>query len=391
MNSETEATTGGTAGGKRAARGTLVLTTALAVALFAHFVRPARGDEEEWCTAAEFRAAWESPIGVTWADNPLRSALAKLSRQCRIAMWVDRRIDPERRLSLSIANEPFGVGCQRIAAKIDAAVGRVGPVVYIGPPAVADRLATVAALRRGELEQVAVNRRSTFTAPKSLRWDDLAEPRQLIKDLAREAGLETPDLERRVPHDLWPAASLPPLVWSDRLTLILAGFDLTFVRHEVEGTLELVPLPESPTIEKTMAVKGGPAKVAAELADKFPQAELRVVGTRLVVRGRFEDLEMIERVARGERVERARVVPGPSEFSLKVENQPAGAVVRHIAKQLMLTLDVAPDAVEALEQRVSFSAERLRLSDLLDTVLRGTGLQFELQDQRLLIRRGAKP
>jgi hypothetical protein len=95
----------------------------------------------------------------------------------------------------------------------------------------------------------------------------------------------------------------------------------------------------------------------------------------------------MERVARGERVKRARVVAGPSEFTLTVENQPAGAIVRHIAKQLKLTLEVAPDAVEPLEKLVSVKAERLRLDDLLAAVLRDTGLRCDREDDRLRVRR----
>jgi hypothetical protein len=195
------------------------------------------------------------------------------------------------------------------------------------------------------------------------------------------------NLERAVPHDLWPAADLPPLPWPDRLSLLLAGFDLTFTVDLTQRRVELVPYPDEPRIEKLLAVKGTATQVAADWADRFPQAEVRVAGGKLAVRARFEELEIMERVARGERVERARVVAGPSEFTLTVENQPAGAILRHIAKQLKLTLEIAPDAVEPLEKLVSVQAERLRLEDLLAAVLRDTGLRFERAEDRLRIRR----
>jgi hypothetical protein len=340
-----------------------------------------------WKTGPDLRLALDSPVGVTWSGSPLRPSVQRLAREFRVAMWLDRRLDPGQSIELSIANEPLDVGCQRLAAKLNAGLSRVGPVVYYGPTFTAERLATVAAMRRADIERLPAAERTRLAATRNMRWDDLAEPRTLVRSTIAEVGLEVPNLERAMPHDLWPAAELPPMVWSDRLSLLLAGFDLTFAVDLAQRRVELQPLPESPRVEKVLAVKGNAAQVAADWADKFPQADVRVAGGKLAIRARYEDLEVMERVARGERVERARVVAGPSEFTLTVENQPAGAIIRHIAKQLKLTLEVAPDAVEPLEKLVSVKAERLRLEDLLTAVLRDTGLRCDREEDRLRVRR----
>lgn len=341
--------------------------------------------DEKWSTGVEFETAWENPLSLTWEGNPLRPAISRLARQSRVAILLDRRLDPEQRLTLTIANEPLSLALQRIAAKVNAGVCRVGPVAYIGPNYLTDRLATVASLRRADIERLNPTRRSGLLSPKTLQWEELAEPRALVTALANEARFEPTELTKNVPHDLWPANRLPALAWADRLSLVLAGFDLTFELDEANNALRFVPLPASPLAVKTLSVRGSPTKVAAELAAKFPQVETRVVGAKLAVRGRWEDLEIVERLLRGERVERATVVPGPSNFSLEVAEQPAGVVVRHIAKQLMYTLDVAPGAEELLEKRVSFQADRLTLADLLRTVLRGTGLKAEIEGQRIRV------
>jgi hypothetical protein len=340
-----------------------------------------------WKTGNEFRTALESPIGVTWSGSPLRPSLQRLAKEFRVAMWLDRRIDPGQSIELSIANEGLDIGCQRLATRLNAGVGRVGSVVYFGPTYTTERLATVAALRRAEIERLPAADQMRLAASRSLRWDDLAEPRELVRMLAVEGGLEVSNLERALPHDLWPAAELPSLAWSDRLSLLLANFDLTFSVDTSQRRLDLTPFPEAPRVDKLLVVKGAAAQVAADWTDRFPQAEVRVMGAKIAVRARFEDLEIMERVARGERVERARVVAGPSEFTLTVENQPAGAILRHIAKQLKLTLEVAPEAVEPLEKLVSVKADRLRLDDLLAAVLRDTGLRCDREDDRLRVSR----
>ncbi|MFO0868043.1 MAG: hypothetical protein U0935_03775 [Pirellulales bacterium] len=345
---------------------------------------------KSWVVDAAFQQAWDEALGLTWEGLPLRAATTKLARQMRVAIWLDRRLDPDQLVTLSVNNEPLSAVCQRLAARVNARACRVGSVVYLGPTFTAERLATVAAMRRQECEAAPAAQRPAFVRRQSMRWNELAEPRALVSLLAQEVGCEVVDLDKRVPHDLWPAADWPPLAWSDRLSLVLAGFELTFVCDSTARTITLLPIPEEAQYEKVVSVKGQPAQVAAEIRSKFPQVDVRIAGAQLALRGSWEDLEVVERIARGQKVQRTTVVSGPSEFTLRVQEQPAGAVLRHIARQLMLNLEIAPDAQETLEQRVSFQAERLLLPDLLATVLKGTGLQFELRDQQLRVFRAAE-
>ncbi len=81
-----------------------------------------------------------------------------------------------------------------------------------------------------------------YLLPKRLVWEDLATPRELVAQLARENGLKITGLEK-VPHDLWAAADLPPISLVDRLTLIAIQFDLTFAVADGGRRLKLVTLP----------------------------------------------------------------------------------------------------------------------------------------------------
>lgn len=338
-----------------------------------------------WLVGAEFLKEWANPVGVTWNDTPVRDGLANLARTQRIAMMLDRRVDPLRTVNLQGDLEPLEIVCQRIAGKLNTGVCRVGPVVYFGPTSTTDRLATIAAIRRAEIDALGLAVRDR-TAAKPLAWDVLAEPRALVKSLAAEAGFTVVDLEQRVPHDLWRAQTLPPLVWSDRLTLVLAGFELTFQVDEASRQLQLMPIPTDVAFEKTYAVKGTANKVATELAAKFPRATIRAVNGRVAVRGSYEDHEWIERLVRGEKISRPQVVDAPSVYTLRVENQPVGGVIRAIAERLKLTVDFAPDTQDKLNQRVTFSVDKALIDDLLSASLRGTGLTHEIRDGRLLVR-----
>jgi hypothetical protein len=83
--------------------------------------------------------------------------------------------------------------------------------------------------------------RARLLNQRPLVWPDLAQPRDLVAALAAEAGLSV-KLPDSTPHDLWPAVDLPPLTWTDRLSLVLAGFDLTFEIDPAKKTIALKPL-----------------------------------------------------------------------------------------------------------------------------------------------------
>lgn len=337
-----------------------------------------------WRTGAEFQKEWANPVGITWNQAPIRNALTSVSRTERIAMVLDRRIDPQRTVNLAGDLEPLEIVCQRIAGKLNAGVCRVGPVVYFGPSSTTQKLATVAALRRAEVEALGASRKERIGA-KPFHWDTLAEPRTLVKNLAAELGLTVAE-PNDLPHDLWPEQNLPPLVWSDRLTLVLAGFDLTFQIDEASNRLLIVPMPHEASLEKSYVVKGNANKVATDLIDKFPQAEIRAANGRVAVKGAYEDHELIERLVRGEKISRPQVVNRESVYTLRVENQPVGGVLRAIAERLKLSIDFAPDTHGKLEQRVTFSVDKVLIDDLLAASTRDTGLRHEIRDGRLLIR-----
>src|SRR5690606_33113432 len=134
-------------------------------------------------------------------------------------------------------------------------------------------------------------KRSRLVRSQASHWDDAAEPRQLVADLAKEAGvnLENP---AAIPHDLWPAASLPALPWCDRLTLILAQFDLTFTVSADGSRLRLRPLADTGrTLARNYPGGSNPEATAAAFRERSPHAQVQVQGNQVVIRGRLEDHE----------------------------------------------------------------------------------------------------
>src|SRR5207244_277108 len=120
--------------------------------------------------------------------------------------------------------------------------------LYIGPRETASQLATIAAMRRQDVARQPNDIKARLLKTEAWKWDELAQPRDLLRNLARQGGVSVENADA-MPHDLWPAVSLPPLVWVDRMTLLVAGFGWTFEIDEHGASVRLVPVPTSAVVQ----------------------------------------------------------------------------------------------------------------------------------------------
>ncbi len=346
--------------------------------------------ETAWKTGAEFRKALDQPLGLKWAENPIRDALRNLSNNQQVAIWLDRRVDPSTKLQFELDDVPLGLMLDQLCAKSKLGRAVVGPVVYIGPPAMTEKLATLAAVKRQQAGSHSPEQRARWLRPAVLNVPQLTEPRELVRELARESGatLQNPDA---VPHDLWPALSMPQLTLADRLTLVLAGFDLTFDLSADGSTLTIVKIPDSVEYEQTYSWGKGKAQtLASQLQKKFPELKISVADDKVVAVGKYESHELIERILNGETVRTTKVVPGEKVYTLRVDNQSAGAVVKTVAKELGKEMVYDPSLVDKLKTNVSFQVKDAKLEELLNKVLTPLGLAYEINEASLIIK-SAKP
>jgi hypothetical protein len=343
-----------------------------------------------WKTGPAFRQELDKQVSVAKSEQPLRQVLASLSQSFVVAVFLDRRIDPGQMVGLIVRDQPLQVMFTQLAAAAKAQMTHVGPVVYIGPPETASKLATLAAIRRKEVAQLPRDAKSRLLRAQAWRWDERAEPRQLLNDLARQAGvtIENPDM---IPHDLWPAVSLPPLPWTDRLTLLLAGFGLTFEFTNQGAAVRLVPIPEGAVVlEHAYTTRGAPAATAAQLRRIVPDAKIRVEQGKLVVTASQEDHETIERLLSQQNVRTTKTVKGrdaDKRYTLQTDKAvSAGALLRKIAENLGKELKCDEAALPKLQQRVDLSVKEATLDQLLaalERALKPLALTFKVTDDAL--------
>jgi hypothetical protein len=335
-----------------------------------------------WQTGKEYWQQLELPASVEWSgsDSTLRQATTNFARSQGVCIWLDRRLDPGYQLAFAADREPLNRLLKRLAAHLAAGAGFLDSVVYLGPPPTASKLATLAALRTEEAGKLPPSRRAVLLERRAWEWEDLATPRELIGQLARDVSLSVVGGEQ-LPHDLWPAQRLPPLNVPERLSLVLAGFDLTFEFCPKGDAIRFLPMPETAALVRTYAVRGNAERAAEQVGQVFPRIQVRRAGPKLVVTALYEDHVLVGRWLRGERV----AVEGVTRYTLTIENQPLGAVLTAIARRLGHVLEVDPSVASRLEQQVSFHADNATVEGLLRTTVRGTGVRCEIQGDRLRV------
>ena len=359
--------------------------------------------ETSWLAGPALHRALAEETTIAWGGIPLGDALQNLARRHRVAVVLDRRVDPTRTLALegTLSLRDVFLNAARIYSEKHAAEGVLprpaeplavaflGPVVYVGPAESAQSLRTVAEHRREEVRQLPAAKRTRLVRSLASQWDDAAEPRQLVADLAKEAGVTIAN-PTAIPHDLWPAASLPALPWCDRLTLILAQFDLTFAISPDGSRLQLRPLAaDDRTLARTYPAGADAEAAAAAYREKLPQAQVQVQGNQIVIRGRIEDHEAASGKAPSPAPVASSPAPGIDQYSLKINELPLRAVLDYLQRNLKLELQIDEAALQAaglsLDRRISFQVENVSLDELLDAAVGPAGLTAKRDGRKVQI------
>jgi hypothetical protein len=337
------------------------------------------GQPTNWATGARVQQQLAAPLSVAWQGTPLGRALAALAESQQVAIVRDRRIDPDREITLAINAEPLGQAFERIAGHLKIGYCQLGPVAYLGPASVTSRLRTLAALRLEEARALPADARARMTLLKSWHWKMLAEPRALVADLAAEAKVEIVNADR-IPHDLWPETDLPLLSWVDRLSLVAAQFGLTFRFSDEGRRVELVDIPDEVLLTRAYAGGKNPRGLARRWQRDLPAAKIEVEGPEVKVLASLEDHDQIQRRLSGTPTRKTTVKAGKELYQLAVENTALDQLVDELTQRLGLQFHWDRDATTAegiaANQLVSVKIENADLDALLEAVFANTGLKF---------------
>lgn len=246
-------------------------------------------------TAMAARISWSS-IGAELGDQ-----LHDLQHRTEVIILRDRRLDPHRLISIKADSVPRIQVLQEIAAAIpDGGFCLTENFACVGPadavfrlPILLDRNNAALNARRKKYGSVLSRK---LTATVDLNWPQLAEPRQILIDRARAAGLEITN-PQDIPHDVWAAGQLPKVSFVELATVILNQFDQTFVFSDDEPKITIVPIDPHESLEHRYVV-GNKLKsaVAAAWKSKVPHASVAWTGSTAKTTGTLMEHTMLQRI-----------------------------------------------------------------------------------------------
>ncbi len=343
-----------------------------------------------WRTNADFDQQLQRPFDLTWDSVPLREGLQSISQTQGIAIFLDRRVDPDQEMTMTFSDEPVETGLLRIAAAIGVGMSRVGDVIYLGPEATAKRLPTVAELQNQFAKASGIPEALKLLDHDKYHWEKLATPREILIDVAVAHDMTWSNLDQVVKHDLWPAADFPPLKTTEYLTLVLAGYDASYRFEKTNSGVQmtLVPIPENLSLTRVHRFEGNHRDAVAKILELFPEVAVKSDGKRSIeVTASQEVQEQVAKLLRGGTARNTVVMPGKKVYTLNIKGAPRVAVIQSIAKDVGWEVELPERMEEALNQHIEFSVEKAELKTVLDAVFENSGLSYTLEGNKLIVKK----
>ena len=362
-----------------------ILTTSLAVACGTAAAQPVQA----LLTGGAFEAALARPLGASWQQTPLRDVLRSVRQHARIAILLDRRIDPEQSITLDAGERSLHEALQKIASQADARLRVVGNVAYLAAPDAAARIRTLVAVSEEQRRQydrnVPISRRRKLTLPQTIEWEDLATPAEITEQVAARHGLrlENPGA---IPHDLWTGAILPDVTIDQSLSLLLNQFDLIHKWYPDLAAIQIVSVVHENRVQRRYRPRGmSPAAAAEAWSRDLPDIETEVRGLDLIVRGTFADHDAIEDLVAPPRA--APRVSGEARRNLlkrlpskaRVQNVPARALIGELERAgIRFKYDEPALSAAGIDLDRQVSLDVSRPEDFLPALTEPLGLKYDI-------------
>lgn len=367
-----------------------VLALSLSAATATVFGQSGKGDSSSFLVGPQLRTTLEQPVTISLVDRPYREALRSVGKSYQIAIFLDRRLDPDRPITFSMRNRLVADLLTHLAQVGGGELVWIGPVAYIGPEGKAWQMLAAAEICHQMVDQFPPRERAIWQATTPLSWPDFSTPRELLMELLEQIGWQLGQPEA-IPHDLWPAVELPPLTMSEKLALLTVPFDL---RPVPEINLRVVKLEEFPPQLRWQRTYPWPLPTIAgaeALRRLIPAAEWEVRGRWLLVRGGWNEHKTLLELAQAPR--RKTTPPeksvGERRYTIRAAKGRFESVMRQLASALDLEIRFDEEALYRAgispDTFVSFSVENATREELLRAATEAAGCTFRIEGNVLFI------
>ena len=285
-------------------------------------------------------AYWEQPVEVRFSGSELRDTLQQYAKIQQIGFLLDRRVDPGLRLEFETKDVSGREMFQNLARKMGLGFCEVGEIAYIGPKDAAEKLERLLALKSAVKQKI------------SLKTKKLDTPRDILQNVAKKLRMKivNPDV---IPHDLWAELDFPEAEAHEILSVLLIGFDATYVVNGKEITL----IPITSEILSRAVVERSETRNTASPRKTTTTKNVPITDLRFPL--------------------------------VEVKNKTVDEVLHYFADNLELSVEIDKKALAAkgisLEQRISFQLDQADIHELLRATLDPIGCTYQLTGKKLKV------
>ncbi len=298
---------------------------------------------------------------VNWSvtNSTVLDQLRLLAEQTQSVILLDRRIDPGFALSLETGFVSRWQVVQRISSAVPGAgVVDVADVTLVGPYQSVRRVPVLMAMCDDNLPRwkkvLSNDEYRKVTQVSAREWPMLAEPRQLLVDAARTAGvaIRNPDA---VPHDVWDQGRLTRLSFLDFSCILLAQFDLHPVLSESKAEISIEPVdPSAKIVHKYSVAAADKPRVAQAWQALHPELALRWTGNSTTITATIDEhsdmmevLSFLDRPTTGTGPGTPQESLKTRKFQLKASRTTVGDLIQFFANNSVRVEVSNPDSPEA--------------------------------------------
>ena len=246
-------------------------------------VKPVLPTSSQWLQGRAFQQQLQKPLQANWSGLSLQNLTSSIAASQRICIFLDRQVNPDQTVDFRATGASLERTLQQLAQQLKLGACRIGACIYIGPISTTSRLATISEVKRQQLQDAPAPLKQRMIAT-GWQWKQLSTPQDLLEQQVRAAGLLL-DPTARLPHDLWKEQTFPPLDFAQRLTIVLAGFNLTFHLDLATRQVHLIPLPARAVLTRSPRGSSGSAPSRGPTPPRRTSADvatlLREINTQL--------------------------------------------------------------------------------------------------------------
>jgi hypothetical protein len=327
--------------------------------LFLVASEPYKASAGEFSDSDEMFQRLVKPMKSIVDGKPFREALQSIAAQAELNLWLDRRVDPTKPVSLGpIGPTPFAA-VKQLAESRGCVAMPIANVLLVGRETWVDQ--TAATIMDLQLDAA--------PSKADIQWDDLATP---VEALTAAVGSEV-SVTPALPHDLWPAVNWQGVDRRVAVAVILAQFGRRPDSTESIRSLTTVRANDRGSFAGRYAL----GDLNATFRNSFLQSDRRGTVER---EGRFVNATgriAAHRNAIGSAIGSIRPRPSDvdeSTFTIKRMRTSARNAFDQLAKMAGRSCRINDDAAQACQKIVSIEGADLTLRQLTDRVATEAGV-----------------